>query len=101
VPGKSNEIIAILELLDALYIKGFLVSIDAIGCQKRIACLNTIKGGDYLLMVKGNQPSLLNSIETPSSTNAKLTMSIDKAAWRNLMVEPWADRFVIGGEGHR
>jgi len=64
VAGKSNEITAIPELLDALYLKGFLVSIDAMGCQKRIAQKITTKGGDYLLMVKGNQPSLLNAIAT-------------------------------------
>jgi predicted transposase YbfD/YdcC len=64
VAGKSNEITAIPVLLDALYLKGFLVSIDAMGCQKRIAQKITTKGGDYLLMVKGNQPSLLNAIET-------------------------------------
>ena len=63
VAGKSNEITAIPALLDALYLKGFLVSIDAMGCQKRIAKTITTKGGDYLLMVKGNQPSLLNAIE--------------------------------------
>lgn len=64
VADKSNEITAIPELLEALYIKGFLVSIDAMGCQKSIARQITAKGGDYLLMVKGNQPSLLDAIET-------------------------------------
>ena len=34
------------------------------GCQKRIAEKITAKDGDYLLMVKGNQPSLLTAIET-------------------------------------
>jgi len=63
VAGKSNEITAIPELLDALYLKGFLVTIDAMGCQKNIARQITAKGGDYLLMVKGNQPSLLEAIE--------------------------------------
>jgi len=64
VASKSNEITAIPELLDALYLKGFLVSIDAMGCQKSIARQITGKGGDYLLMVKGNQPTLLEAIET-------------------------------------
>jgi predicted transposase YbfD/YdcC len=63
VADKSNEITAIPELLDALYLKGFLVSIDAMGCQKNIARQITAKGGDYLLMVKGNQPSLMEAIE--------------------------------------
>lgn len=64
VAGKSNEITAIPVLLEALYLKGFLVSIDAMGCQKRIARQIASKGGDYLLMVKNNQPSLLEAIET-------------------------------------
>jgi len=62
VEQKSNEITAIPELLDALYINGFLVSIDAMGCQKEIARKIIAKGGDYLLMVKGNQPSLLDNV---------------------------------------
>jgi len=60
---KSNEITAIPELLQALHLKGLLVSIDAMGCQKRIAEQITKQKGDYLLMVKGNQPSLLAAIE--------------------------------------
>lgn len=62
VNQKSNEITAIPELLEALYIQGFLVSIDAMGCQKDIARKIIDKGGDYLLMVKGNQPGLLTQV---------------------------------------
>jgi predicted transposase YbfD/YdcC len=60
---KSNEITAIPELLEALYLKGFLVTIDAMGCQKDIARQITAQGGDYLLAVKGNQPTLLQAIQ--------------------------------------
>jgi len=62
VAGKSNEITAIPELLDALYIKGLLVSIDAMGCQREIAAKILDKGGDYLLAVKGNQPTLAQQV---------------------------------------
>lgn len=62
VEQKSNEITAIPELLEALYLEGFLVSIDAMGCQKEIAGKIVAKGGDYLLMVKGNQPGLLEKV---------------------------------------
>ncbi len=51
---KSNEITAIPELLRLLEIKGCLISIDAIGCQKQIAQQITEQKGDYLLAVKGN-----------------------------------------------
>ncbi len=64
VAAKSNELTAIPELLEALSIKGLLVTIDAIGCQKSIAKQIIAKKGDYLLMVKGNQPKLLAAIET-------------------------------------
>lgn len=63
VTGKSNEITAIPELLKALHLKGFLVSVDAMGCQKAIASQIVAQGGDYLLAVKGNQPTLLQSIQ--------------------------------------
>ena len=63
VASKSNEITAIPELLDALYLKGFLVSIDAMGCQKAIARQIVGKKADYLLAVKGNQPGLLQAIQ--------------------------------------
>lgn len=59
---KSNEITAIPELLEALHIKGLLVSIDAMGCQREIAEKIVHKGGDYLLAVKGNQPTLYQQV---------------------------------------
>ena len=64
VEGKSNEIKAIPELLKLLDLKGALVTIDAIGCQKAIAKQIVDKGGDYLLAVKGNQEHLLEDIQT-------------------------------------
>ena len=52
---KSNEITAIPALLETLSIKGCLVTIDAMGCQKAIAEKIVAKGADYLLSLKGNQ----------------------------------------------
>lgn len=60
--SKSNEINAIPELLKLLDIKGCLISIDAIGCQKEIAKSIIAHGGDYLLAVKNNQPKLADAI---------------------------------------
>jgi predicted transposase YbfD/YdcC len=60
---KSNEITAIPELLDALLLKGCLVTIDAMGCQKAIAAKLIQQESDYLLMVKNNQPNLAAAIE--------------------------------------
>jgi len=55
---KSNEITALPELLQLLYLKGALVSIDAMGCQTKIAKTILDKGGDYLFGLKGNQSTL-------------------------------------------
>lgn len=52
---KSNEITAIPELLNNLAIKGCIVTIDAMGCQKDIAEQIVKQKGDYLLALKGNQ----------------------------------------------
>ena len=60
---KSNEITAIPELLDALLLKGCLVTIDAMGCQKAIATQIVRQNCDYALMVKNNQPTLAAAIE--------------------------------------
>jgi predicted transposase YbfD/YdcC len=63
VDGKSNEITAIPQLLDLLALTGALVTIDAIGCQKAIAKKIVAGGGDYVLVVKGNQEHLLADIQ--------------------------------------
>jgi predicted transposase YbfD/YdcC len=60
--AKSNEITAIPKLLAILDLKGMLVSIDAMGCQKEIARTIVAKGGDYLLTVKDNQEHLKDDI---------------------------------------
>ncbi|EJE8543822.1 ISAs1 family transposase, partial [Vibrio vulnificus] len=58
VDSKSNEITAIPKLLDLLDVKGCLITIDAMGCQKKIAQKILDKEADYLLAVKGNQGML-------------------------------------------
>jgi predicted transposase YbfD/YdcC len=62
VPEKTNEITAIPELLDQLadarQLQGALVTIDAMGCQVEIANKIVAHDADYLLALKGNQPTL-------------------------------------------
>jgi predicted transposase YbfD/YdcC len=58
VEAKSNEITAIPELLRILELKGAIVTIDALGCQKEIAAQIVASGGNYVLAVKENQPKL-------------------------------------------
>ena len=59
---KSNEITAIPELLEWLDVRGAIVTIDAMGCQKAIAEKIVDKGGDYLLALKGNQSRLHDDV---------------------------------------
>jgi predicted transposase YbfD/YdcC len=58
VDTKSNEITAIPKLLETLELKGAIVTIDAMGCQKEIAAQIVTGKGDYVLAVKDNQPTL-------------------------------------------
>lgn len=62
VGDKSNEINAIPLLLDRLELRGALVTIDAIGCQREIAETIVAKGADYLLALKDNWPTLAEEV---------------------------------------
>lgn len=63
VEEKSNEITAIPRLLELLVVKGCIVTIDAMGCQKDIASKIIEKEADYLLALKGNQGNLVEQVE--------------------------------------
>jgi predicted transposase YbfD/YdcC len=58
VDEKSNEIVAIPELLKQLTLKGMIITIDAMGTQKEIAEQIVDGGADYVLAVKDNHPTL-------------------------------------------
>lgn len=62
VEEKSNEITAIPLLLDQINIKNQVVTIDAMGTQTEIAKKIRQRHGDYVLAVKGNQPTLEQGI---------------------------------------
>ena len=61
--AHSNEITAIPELLRVLELKGCLVTIDAMGCQRNIARQAVQGGADYLLAMKANQGELHENIK--------------------------------------
>ena len=67
VPEKTNEITAIPEILDELaehkQLKGAMVTIDAMGCQVAIADKIVAHEADYLLALKGNQPTLETDVK--------------------------------------
>ena len=62
VEEKSNEITAIPRLLQLLDLKGAVVTIDAMGCQKEIAKTITERGADYVLALKDNHPTLAEEV---------------------------------------
>jgi predicted transposase YbfD/YdcC len=55
---KSNEITAIPELLDLIFVKNCIVTMDAMGTQTKIVDKIIDKKADYVLALKGNQPNL-------------------------------------------
>lgn len=69
VGEKENEIVAAPKLLSQLDLKGRVVSGDAMFAQRDISIQILAQGGDYIWMVKGNQPTLQEDVErffTPS-----------------------------------
>jgi predicted transposase YbfD/YdcC len=79
VDAKSNEITAMPELLKLLDLHEKIVTTDAMGCQKDIAQTIVAGGGDYLLAVKANQPTLHAEIQaafapapTPPARSSRL-----------------------------
>ena len=63
VDKKSNEITAIPALLKVLELKENIVTIDAIGCQRSIVQAIVEQGGDYVITLKKNQPSLYGRVK--------------------------------------
>lgn len=64
VSDKSNEITAIPALLSALEISGCLVTIDAMGTQRKIARQIVDQEGNYVLALKSNHPRLYEDVRT-------------------------------------
>jgi predicted transposase YbfD/YdcC len=80
VDDKSNEITAIPLLLDLLSLKGNVVTIDAMGCQKAIAEKIIEKEGDYVLFLKGNHGNLSADVQLFLETEVakKSSTAIDR-----------------------
>lgn len=60
--AKSNEITAVPKLLELLTLKGTIVTVDALNCQRSIAQQIVDQGGDYLFALKGNQGTLHDDV---------------------------------------
>jgi predicted transposase YbfD/YdcC len=70
VDAKSNEITAMPQLLKLLDLHEKIVTTDAMGCQKDIAKTIVAGGGDYILAVKDNQPTVHAEIKAAFATAA-------------------------------
>ena len=73
---KSNEITAIPELLKVLYLENTVITIDAMGCQEKIAEAIIEKKADFILAVKENQKQLYRDIEDEFKFNKTLQTHI-------------------------
>lgn len=90
VNAKSKEITAIPELLNVLAVKGCLISIDAMGCQKKIAQAIIQEQGDYVLALKANQKNLYEDV-------VQLFESARQQDWNNI--EHQFDQTINKGHG--
>jgi predicted transposase YbfD/YdcC len=62
VDDKTNEIPVALEVLQGLLLEGRVVTVDALLTQRAVASTILAGGGDYVMLVKGNQPALEEDI---------------------------------------
>jgi len=92
---KSNEITAIPELLAVLDIRGATVTIDAMGCQREIVSKIRSGGGNYVLGVKDNQPTLHQDVaDTFHDIDDERTRAFDEAP------KPEFEEFIEIEKGH-
>ncbi len=76
---KENEISAIPEAIDSLDIKGSIVTIDAMGCQKEIAKQITDKRADYIFGLKENHATLYHQVYKVFQTGAEVFFDMETA----------------------
>ena len=97
--AKSNEITAIPELLKLLTIKGAIITIDAMGCQKEIVQQIKSQNGEYVIALKGNQGKLHDEVEnffqqakevSPEEADCDFTTMIEKNRGRVEERKIWA-----------
>jgi predicted transposase YbfD/YdcC len=62
VDDRTNEIPVALEVLAGLLLEGRVVTVDALLTQRAVASTILAGGGDYVMLVKGNQPELEEDI---------------------------------------
>jgi predicted transposase YbfD/YdcC len=94
VADKSNEITALPALLRVLELSGCIVTVDAMGCQKKIAREIIESDADYVLALKGNHETVHEEVKTfldalvaERSTPRPVGASLSKAAAHLAVLE--------------
>jgi predicted transposase YbfD/YdcC len=103
IEEKTNEIRGIPDLLEWLDLSGAVVTTDAIGCQKDITAAIARRGADFVLPVKGNQPTLHENIrlemEYVIATQAAEAESAQHYAAKGIAIKtPLGDRLCVHQE---
>lgn len=75
---KSNEIEAIPRLIDILDVRGCIVTIDAMGCQKKIVEKLSSRGAEYVITLKANQPKLQEIAQDLFASAQELKIPIEE-----------------------
>lgn len=83
VGEKTNEIPEIPKLLDDLNIAGATITIDPLGCQKKIVAKIIEKKANYFIGLKGNQASLYEDAKYLFADKSKAFESYDYCSERN------------------
>jgi predicted transposase YbfD/YdcC len=83
VDEKTNEITAIHTLLEGLLLEGWVVTMDALLTQQKVAQAIVDAGGDYIMLVKENQPTLHEDIATTFADPALLAGTSTSATTEN------------------
>ena len=94
VAGRENEISAAPRLLEAIDLRGKVVSGDAMLTQRELSRQVVERGGDYLWSVKDNQPQLRADIATrfanASVSEPGMTITVEKGHGRIEQRRRWA-----------
>ncbi len=96
VGDKSNEISAIPELLDVLDIKGAIVTLDAMGCQRAIATRILKRGADYLVTLKANQGKKFTAVQELCATTCFSRSPLHRPLLIKKLIEGPLDRGHVG-----
>lgn len=84
VADKTNEIGAIGDILGAIMLENRVITMDALLTQRDVAETIIGRGGDYVMIVKGNQPTLHEEIATLFAAPAAVAETLESAATLDL-----------------